>query len=295
MNRIIKTAFLVLMTMAFMTTTTNAQTVEMDLKSALQITENNGVSSTLETMVKDTLNRSRKRNDSIAAMASTITILRKVYHTARCNVTGWGSESAIYKKIYNKVLALVPKMEATITLVLKDPMHGVSSLENITKIQNRLKSLAKQYTDIVANGRVINPFVGNTTYKYTKCPKCGGPIDIIKTDAPTKPYVYACLNPKCGWDTGSDPDSPDNGSDGDGYNFISSRDRYMMASGILTDLNAIDWQLTIILYATKQKSSKFNLLSYVDFNTYCTAWETKRTANSIIDRIEKLKDRADDL
>ena len=283
------------MAMVFMATHTNAQTIEIDVKSALQITENNGVSSAIETVIKDTLKTSRKRNDSIAAMASTITILRNVYHLARRNVSGWGSESAIYKKIYNKVLALVPKMEAAVTLVLKDPMHGVSSLENITKIQSRLQSLTKQYTDIVANGRVINPFVGSTTYSYTKCPRCGGPIEIIKTDNPKKPYVYACKNKDCGWDTGSDADAPDNGSDGDGYNFLSSRDRYMMASGILTDLNAIDWQLTIILYATKQKSAKFNILSYVDFNTYCTAWGTKRTANDIIDRIKKLKDRADDL
>ena len=68
-----------------------------------------------------------------------------------------------------------------------------------------------------------------------------------------------------------------------------------MASAILTDLNAIDWQLTIILYGTKQKSAKMNILSYVDFHSYCTAWETKRTAQSIINRIEKLKEKVEDL
>ena len=246
MAGIMKKLFLVLITLSFVTTQTKAQTIEMDLKSALQIAENTAVASGLESIIEDTLKTSRRRNDSIAAMASTITILRTVYHNARRNVTGFGRESAIYKKIYNKVLALVPKMGAAVSLVLKDPIHGVSSLENIIKIKNRLEGLSKQYSQIVANGHVDNP---------------------MKHD---------------------DRES-------DGYNFLSSRDRYMMASAILTELNAIDWQLTIIMYATHQKSAKMNLLTFVDYKTYCTAWETKRTANMIIDKINRLKKEADDL
>lgn len=295
-NFLFKIAFLAVMTIALANTKAYAQVkVEVDYKSAAQIAENTAIAAATESIIKDTLKTSRQRNDSIAVMASTITVLRKVYHLARQNITGFGKESAIYKKIYNKVLALVPKAGAAISTVLKDPIHGASSYENIMKIQRRLSSLSKQYTDIVANGRVPNPFTGKTKYKYSKCPKCGGAIEIIETNNPRKPYVYACKNGNCGWDTGSDPEEPDEGSNGDGYNFLSSRDRYMMASAILTDMNAIDWQLTIILYGTKQKSAKMNILSYVDFHSYCTAWETKRTAQSIINRIEKLKDKVEDL
>ena len=81
----------------------------------------------------------------------------------------------------------------------------------------------------------------------------------------------------------------------DGYNFLSSRDRYMLASAILTELNKMDWQLTIIIYASSQKSAKLKILQYVDFKTYCAQWEAKRTCDRIIDKINKLKERADDL
>ena len=166
----------------------SAQSVEMDLKSAAQITYNTGVAAGHEMAIRDTVKLSRKRNDSIMAMATTITALKTFYHNARRNVTGFGRESAIYRQIKAKALALVPKIGTAISVTMRDPLSAASTYENILKVQRSLTSLAKQYTQIVSNGHADNPF---------------------KQD---------------------DRES-------DGYNFLSSRDRYMLASAILTELN----------------------------------------------------------
>ena len=225
---------------------TAAQTVEIDVKSAAQILYNTGVAAGHEMAIRDTVKLSRKRNDSIMAMATTITALKTFYHNARRNVTGFGRESAIYRQIKTKALALVPKIGTAISVTMKNPLSVGSTYENIMKVQRSLTSLAKQYTQIVSNGHADNPF---------------------KQDD----------------------------REGDGYNFLSSRDRYMMASVILTELNKMDWQLTIIIYASSQKSAAMKILPYVDFKTYAAQWEAKRTADRIIDKINKLKERAEDL
>lgn len=224
----------------------SAQTVEMDLKSAAQVVYNTGVAAGHEMAIRDTVKLSRKRNDSIMAMATTVTALKTFYHNARRNVTGFGRESAIYKQIKAKALALVPKIGTAISVTMRNPMSVGATYENIMKVQRSLTSLAKQYTQIVSNGHADNPF---------------------KQDD----------------------------REGDGYNFLSSRDRYMLASAILTELNKMDWQLTIIIYASNQKSAALKILPYVDFKTYAAQWEAKMVANRIIDKIKSLEQRAEDL
>ena len=223
-----------------------AQKIEMDVKSAAQITYNTGVAAGHEMAIRDTVKLSRKRNDSIMAMATTITALKTIYHNARRNVTGFGRESAIYKQIKTKALALVPKIGTAMSVTMRNPLSVGATYENIMKVQRSLASLVKQYTQIVSNGHADNPF---------------------KQD---------------------DRES-------DGYNFLSSRDRYMLASAILTELNKMDWQLTIIIYASSQKSVAMKILPYVDFKTYAAQWESKKTCDRIIDKINKLKGRTDNL
>ena len=231
----------VIISMMLFTTMAHAQVkVEMDVKSAAQVTYNTGVAALHENAIKDTVKLSRKRNDSIAVMATTITGLKTVYHNARRNVTGFKRESAIYKQIYAKATAIIPKVTTATTQVLKNPLSAGQTIDNIMKIQRSLISLGQQFSQIVANGHVDNP---------------------LKKD---------------------DRQS-------DGYNFLSSRDRYMLASAILTDLNRLDWQLTIIIYAAKQKATTMKILPYVDYKTYTTLWETKTIANRTIRRIKDFK------
>ena len=240
MKTTIKTICFVIISLLF--TEAHAQTVkiEIDKKSAAQIAYNTGVAALHENAIKDTVKLSRKRNDSIAAMATTITALKTVYHNARRNVQGFGRESAIYKQIYTKVITIIPKVGTAVSQVMKNPVSAGQSIDNIMKIQRSLVSLGQQYSQIVTNGHVDNP---------------------LKQD---------------------DRQS-------DGYNFLSSRDRYMMASAILTDLNRLDWQLTIIIYSAKQKATAMKILPYVDYKTYTTLWETKNIAERTINRIKSFK------
>ena len=239
MKKTIKTLSLIIISMMFITAHAQVK-VEIDKKSAAQVIYNTEVAALHETAIRDTVRQSRKRNDSIAAMATTITALKTVYHNARRNVMGFGRESAIYKQIYAKVTAIIPKVGTAVTQVMNNPMSAGQSIDNIMRIQRSLVSLAQQYSQIVANGHVDNP---------------------LKQD---------------------DRES-------DGYNFLSSRDRYMLASAILTDLNRLDWQLTIIIYSAKQKAAVMKILPYVDYKTYTALWETKTTAERTIRRIKNFK------
>lgn len=233
-----------IMALMSMVTNVTAQTVEMDLKSAAQITYNTGVAAGHEVVIRDTVKLSRKRNDSIMAMATTITALKTFYHNARRNVMGFGKESAIYKQIKNKALGLMPKMGTAISVTLKNPFGIGDTYENILKIQRSINNLARLYSQVVSNGHADNPFKQDDRLS-------------------------------------------------DGYNFLSSRDRYMLASSILTELNKIDWQLTIIIYASNQKSSKINILKCIDYKTYSAQWQAKKVCENMIDRINRLKDRVD--
>ena len=122
----------VIISMMLFTTMAHAQVkVEIDVKSAAQVTYNTGVAALHENAIKDTVKLSRKRNDSIAAMATTITALKTVYHNARRNVTGFKRESAIYKQIYAKATAIIPKVTTATTQVLKNPLSAGQTIDNI--------------------------------------------------------------------------------------------------------------------------------------------------------------------
>lgn len=290
MNKLKKIlTLLILLTVCWQVSAQNYK-LEKDVKTAAQVTANMGLSGVTESIIRDTLILSRKRNDSIATMATAITALKILYHNARRNVSGWGNESAVYKRILQKANSINSKLGPAISVCTKNPLKAAGNMETITRLYGNAVSLVKQFCSIVANGRVVNPFTGKTTFKYTKCPKCGGAIDIIETGNPRKPYVYACKNKTCGWDTGSEPDSHDDGSNGDGYNFLSSRDRYMMANSILVQLNSIDWDLTVIIYTAQRNSNNkwTNIIKNVDWHTYSTLVNTKYIANDIINRWNSL-------
>lgn len=271
-------------------------TIVSDVKTEAQAAANAAMQMAIEKQNLNFIKETRERADSIAVMTTTWHALNTFYHNARSNVMGFTYETAMWKQIYAKFLQVAAKIPVAYNIVKSNPLSMIESIEYLGAAQERLAGLAKQYCDVVTNGRVVNPFKDETNFKYTKCPKCGGPIDIINTGNPRKPYVYACKNGNCGWDTGSDPEEPDNGQNGDGFNYLSFRDRYKLAESTYRQLLGLDWDLTRIIYsATKvSKSSSKNKFFYflkgVDPTSYYNLLEAKRLSNASIQRIEDFKD-----
>ena len=269
---------------------TQAQMVIYDEKTTTQVSKNTGLAVTSELANRNKTLDMKKKNDSIAAMSGTIALLKTIYHNAKTNFQAFGEESRAWIQVKTKITQIYAKVPKAIQAVVNNPLSAMSDLPDIMFMANNIKSLARQYTAIVANGRVSNPFTENSTYKYFKCPKCGGPIDIIKTDNPRKPFVYACKDKKCGWDTGSEPEAPDEGGENDGYNFLSYRDRYQMVCDILRELNGIDWRLTMIIYNGMRKINIFDDIYYIDRATFGTLIDTKSAYNRVKANLNKITD-----
>lgn len=265
----------------------NAQSVKIvsDVKTEAQAAANAAMIELTENKDKYIIKTTRERADSMVVLSTTWHTLNELYHQARTNVNGFKYESALYQQIYAKFMDVAVKIPIALEKTLNNPLSSLRTYKDVLCIQASVMDMAKKYKDIVTNGKVVNPLkVGQN---ISKCPKCGGRnIKKIDTGNPSVPHIYVCQH--CGWNTDSSVIDEDPEEDsGDGYNFLSFKDRYDIADYIYRKLLAIDWRLYCIIYGANQKMTGWGVLKCIDPISYYNLLEFQRITDNSISRIKR--------
>lgn len=265
----------------------NAQdyVIVSDVKTEAIAASNVALIELMEYKDKELVKSTREKADSMAVMTTTWHTLNQLYHMGRTNINGFKYESALYQQIYAKFMDVVTKIPIALELTAKNPLSALKSYKDVLAIQRDIEGMAKQYTDVVTNGKVKNPLKKGTV--ITQCPKCGGDLKTINTGSSEKPHVYVCT--KCGWNTDTNVVDEDGDSDGDGYNFLSFKDRYYVADRIYRSLISLDWRLLYIIYHAKQKMNGWEVLKCIDPETYYNLLSAQSITESSIERIKAFK------
>lgn len=280
-------SFLLLAMACFYTMAGQAQGIVTiyDEKVIKQAAINEAAHVAAEQAILEKIESTRELNDSIAIMVGVISGLQKIYRDAKANIKGFGQESRTYKQIYSLSLQIYAKVPKVVEQLAKNPVSAVASTKLVLRKLEHLKDLASWYTNVVAGGKVQDPF---KTYNIiTKCEKCGSTLKIIQTGNENVPTVFVCTS--CGWHTNQGEGLNDN--KGDGLNLISFNERYMLVSIIRSELESINWILTQILFNATRKFTLPDVVRYLDWETYGTYLSSKNAYNRVMGYMNTLKEK----
>jgi hypothetical protein len=193
-----------------------AQFVRMDLKTTAQVTANGAAATAAEAGVTASTTEVRKKNALIAAKSTVSQLVKAADMAAKQNVGDLKSQSLSYTMICKEIVNIGYELNQTYEVAAKNPTRLGMCVVAGTKVILETKGIVDKVVYLACNGKVPNPF-NNVSIEDIKKGK---------------------LNQKM----------EENGTEKDGANLLSARERLNIMNDALYNLRRIKRSLTLVKF-----------------------------------------------
>ena len=214
------------------------------------VTTNAASQELIESQHNTRLDSINSKQQKLMQYTATMATIKELYKLSMENVSGFGAESQYYVEIGATVAEIFKDVPVVLKYMSKSPAKNyVICLNEIMDIVLETESLAKDFVDIVNNGKVQSPIK-----KSKDVPNVGAPAI----------------------------------GQGDGYNFIDRYERLTLANRIYTHLLEIRYKMEAITMMCQYCSDMNNLLLAIDVDSWAAYFTGKNLVEGLINDWEGL-------
>ena len=214
------------------------------------VTTNAASQELIESQHNTRLDSINSKQQKLMQYTATMATIKELYKLSMENVSGFGAESQYYVEIGATVAEIFKDVPVVLKYMSKSPAKNyVICLNEIMDIVLETESLAKDFVDIVNNGKVQSPIK-----KSKDVPNVGAPAS----------------------------------GQGDGYNFIDRYERLTLANRIYTHLLEIRYKMEAITMMCQYCSDMSNLLLAIDVDSWAAYFTGKNLVEGLINDWEGL-------
>ena len=214
------------------------------------VTTNAASQELIESQHNTRLDSINSKQQKLMQYTATMATIKELYKLSMENVSGFGAESQYYVEIGATVAEIFKDVPVVLKYMSKSPAKNyVICLNEIMDIVLETESLAKDFVDIVNNGKVQSPIK-----KSKDVPNVGAPAS----------------------------------GQGDGYNFIDRYERLTLANRIYNHLLEIRYKMEAITMMCQYCSDMSNLLLAIDVDSWAAYFTGKNLVEGLINDWEGL-------